>query len=80
MPSQNAKIAQLVERGLAKSKVAGSSPVFCSNIRLDKLVVIILFKSRSPIAAAEDRKGKGLVRIQSRIQNADVVQWKHGPL
>ena len=42
--------------------------LFCSNIRLDELVVIVLFKSQSPIAVAEDTKGKGLVRIQSRIQ------------
>jgi hypothetical protein len=33
-PRLQAKVAQLVERNLAKVKVAGSRPVFCSKIKL----------------------------------------------
>lgn len=42
----NAKIAQLVERDLAKVEVAGSSPVFRSNpARMVKLVDTLDLKS-----------------------------------
>ena len=34
LPSQNAKVAQLVEHNLAKVRVAGSSPVFRSFVLL----------------------------------------------
>jgi hypothetical protein len=46
--SDNAKIAQLVERDLAKVEVAGSSPVFRSttyNARMVKLVDTLDLKS-----------------------------------
>ncbi len=38
MHPQNAKVAQLVERDLAKVEVAGSSPVFRSNGEIAQMV------------------------------------------
>ena len=38
----NAKIAQLVEHDLAKVGVAGSSPVFRSNVQVAELVDALL--------------------------------------
>lgn len=53
---KNAKIAQLVERDLAKVEVAGSSPVFRSNYN-DRMVVylIIFFLKIKQYSSKENR-------------------------
>ena len=39
----NAKVAQLVERDLAKVEVAGSNPVFRSTLKAPQLTVLFLY-------------------------------------
>jgi hypothetical protein len=58
-----------------KQRWCNSSHPHKYSIRI--LVVFILCKSQSPIAAAEDRKGKGPIRIRGWVPNNKIKKNKH---
>src|SRR5690606_17473242 len=80
-PDPNAKIAQLVERHLAKVEVAGSNPVFRSKTLL---AAFFCFKSKQArvveLVDTPDLKSCGLwavrVQVPPRVQKQSVTQLK----